>query len=195
MFKRTIYTYLLLLCGFTEAFSTENTTKYLTLYTDQNQSVMLPIIHSFEERTGVKISPIYTSSIQRPPITQGSPVDVIITKDEMSLALNEDLLHKLPAHLIKKNSFVLKNENKKLMRISFDTQVLAYSTKRIKIADLPKSVFDLTNAQWKKRLSFAPNNISFHRLLNTMEQTPNKTVVQDFIKNITANEILTKYKR
>ncbi|AKK20340.1 extracellular solute-binding protein [Candidatus Liberibacter africanus] len=198
MFKSIKYTFFLFFLCFKAVFPIDNTSQSLTIYTDYNSNILLPIFHTFEENTGTKIHLVYNSSIQRTHIIQGIPnnhtPDIVITKDAKSLALNADLLNKIPYGLIKKDSLHLTNEHKKLMRISYDTQVLAYSTERIKTSDLPKSALDLTNKKWKKKLSIAPNNISFQKFINTMQQTSTDSIVPNFIDSLIANET-KKYQR
>ncbi|MBL0848860.1 MAG: extracellular solute-binding protein [Candidatus Liberibacter ctenarytainae] len=190
MFKNVFYAFILSFLNFTIAFA-ENTIPSLILYTDRSQNIMLPIFQSFEQITGIKINPQYTSNSEISNLIQkenNNFADLIVTEDVTPLILNEDHLYKIPSGLTKKTYINSKNNSKKWIITSVYAQVLVYSTERIGRGDIPKSIFDIINKKWKKRISISPNNSSFQKILNTMQINFNHDKVRAFIEGLAINE-------
>ncbi|MBY7649498.1 MAG: hypothetical protein C4617_03175 [Candidatus Liberibacter europaeus] len=191
MFITTTRTLIFLILSCTIAFAIDTKDATLTIYTDRDQNSMLPIFQAFEEKTGIKINPKFTSTNEISNALRETKIDgpdVLITQDITPLLLNEDLLYNIPTTLAKKNNIKIQDANKKLLITSSYAQVLAYSPKRVKTEEnLPKSAFDLLDQKWKKKISIAPNNVSFQKFLNNIQiKLNNKT--NEFIEGLIANE-------
>ena len=81
-----------------------------------------------------------------------------------------------------------RDDSRRWVGVSARARVLAYSTERLKPADLPKSVFDLTDERWKGKLGFAPPNASFQAFVSAMRIDVGDARTREWLKAIDANE-------
>ncbi|NCW93517.1 MAG: iron ABC transporter substrate-binding protein [Actinobacteria bacterium] len=64
-------------------------------------------------------------------------------------------------------------------------RILAYAPDRV--SELPMSVDDLVNPQWKGRLGIAPTNASFQTFVTAMIQMRGETATEKWLRGIVAN--------
>ena len=146
----------------------------LVLYCGRKVSLVQPILDRFTAETGIEIElkDAPTTNLAALLETEGgaSPADVFWAQDPATLMglAEAGLLGPLPESLrgLVPEAFV--DPNGYWVATSGRARVLAYSPERVEASDLPQSVFDLTDPQWRGRVGWAPSNGSFQAFVTAM---------------------------
>ena len=78
------------------------------------------------------------------------------------------MFEKLPASILTKVPSDFRDADGFWVATSGRARVLAYSPERVKMAELPESVFELTQPMWKGRVGWAPTNASFQAFVTAL---------------------------
>ena len=70
-------------------------------------------------------------------------------------------------------------------------RVLVYNTDLVDEAELPSSVFDLTDPEWEGRVGVAPPNGSFQDFVTTMRATVGDDATMAWLEGLVANDAVT----
>ena len=168
--------------------------KKLTVYSGRAEQLVGPLYRRFEEKTGIEVEVRYGDSAELAATLaeegDNSPADVFFSQDAGALgAVAENgLLETLPPELVNKVEMRFRDDKSRWVGVSARARVLAYSTERLKHADLPQSVFDLTGERWKGRLGLAPPNASFQAFVSGMRIDVGDDRTRDWLKAIDAND-------
>lgn len=146
----------------------------VVLYSGRSKSLVAPIIDQFQRETGIKVTVKYGNTAQLALTLQEegnrSPADVFWAQDAGALGAvsNLGLFAKLPASITGEIPPHFVSSDKTWVGTSGRARVLAYAPDRVKNADLPKSVFEMTDPKWKGRIGWAPTNGSFQAFVTAM---------------------------
>lgn len=158
--------------GFTSvSFAAEQT---LTVYAGRSKSLVEPLVGKFEKETGIKVQVRYagTTQLALALIQEGkrSPADVFWAQDTGALELLHDkgLFTKLPSTLTSQALPEFRSAGETWVPTSARGRTLAYAPSRVKLSELPASVFELTDPKWKGRIGWAPANASFQAFVTAM---------------------------
>ena len=163
---------LVLICNI---FSVVQAKKELIVYSGRSKSLVDPIIKQFEKENGIEVQVKYgnTAQLALTLMEEGekSPADVFwaqdggalgaISKNGLFSQLESDILSVIPSKF-------QAAENQDWVATSGRARVIAYSTKHVKVEDLPTSIFDLTDPKWNSRVGWAPRNASFQSFITAM---------------------------
>ena len=72
--------------------------------------------------------------------------------------------------------------------VSGRARVIVYNPTKVPEAEVPKSVFDLTDAKWKGRIAVAPTNASFQSFVTAMRIQAGEARTQEWLRGLKANE-------
>ena len=167
--KARLFTILaLLVCiGCSEGESDASNGGELVLYSGRGQSLIEPLLHRFEEDTGIKVRVKYGSSAQLAMALQEegikSPADLFWAQDAGALGVlsKASLFAKLPKDIIDQVPPRFCHARGEWVATSARARVVAYSPSRVDVDALPRSVLELTGPEWKARVGWAPLNASF----------------------------------
>ena len=67
-------------------------------------------------------------------------------------------------------------------------RVAAYNTERLQEDDLPASIMDFTDPEWRGRIGFPPTNASFQAFVAAMLITEGEETTREWLEGIVANE-------
>lgn len=166
----------------------------LVLYTGRSLGLTKPLIRRFEQQTGVKVKVRDGSSGELAAllVEEGdkSPADVFWAQDADSLGLVEGkgLLADLPEDVGKSLVPPFARTGRKWVPTSGRARTLAYAPARIAEADLPKTVFDLTDPKYKGRVGWAPSNASFQAFVTALRQAHGEEKAEAWLRGMVANE-------
>ncbi len=165
----------------------------IEVYCGRSQSLVEPIIERFEKETGITVNVRYgkTSQLALTLQTEGerTDADVFWAQDVSSLGLlaEADLVAPLDEKLFENLPAWAQPASKKWIATSGRARVLAYAPSRVNEADLPQSVFDLTDAKWQGRVGWAPTNGSFQAFVTAMRQTHGDARTLEWLNAMKAN--------
>lgn len=146
----------------------------LVIYSGRSKSLVAPVIKQFERETGISARVKYGSTsalaIALQEEAAQSPADVFWAQDAgaLSATAKAGLFRKLEPGVFSDVNPSFINRFGDWVATSGRARVLAYSPQRVDRDRLPRSCFDLTDAQWKSRLGWAPANASFQAFVTAM---------------------------
>lgn len=146
----------------------------ITLYSGRSKSLVDPIIQQFEKETGIEVKVSYANTTQLAAklLTEGkkSPAALFWAQDAGALGAvsKEKLFEELPKSILNKVPKTFRHDDGYWIATSGRARVLAYSPERVKMEDLPESVFELTQSKWRGKVGWAPLNASFQAFVTAM---------------------------
>ena len=165
----------------------------LTIYSGRSKSLVEPIIKQFEEKTGIQVKANFggTTQLAAALLTEGdkSPAALFWAQDAGALGAvsKKEMFEKLPESILTKVSSGFRDAEGLWVATSGRARVLAYSPDRVKMEELPKSIFDLTQPMWKGRVGWAPTNASFQAFVTSLRVQVGKEKTEEWLRGMKAN--------
>jgi iron(III) transport system substrate-binding protein len=166
----------------------------LVVYSGRSEKLVGPLLTQFEKSSGIDLQVRYGDSAELAATIaeegDASPADVFFSQDAGALGAveNEKLLTPLPAVTLDRIPERFRDPKGQWVGTSGRARVVAYSTERLKEADLPDSIFDFTDPKWKGRIGFAPPNASFQAFLSAMRISVGDDRARKWLDGIKRNE-------
>lgn len=166
----------------------------LVIYSGRSEELVGPLIERFEKQSGLDVSVRYGDSAELAALVgeegSKSPADLVWFQDAGSLdALSgADLLGSLPADLAGSVPARFKDSDGRWVGTSARARVIAYDTRVLKASQLPGSVFDLTEPEWKGKVGWAPTNASFQAFITAMRAVEGEAKTRTWIDGMVAND-------
>lgn len=139
----------------------------LVIYSGRGESLVQPILEQFQAATGLEVEVRYggTAQLAVALIEEGdqTPADLFWGQDAGALGAlhTAGLLVSLPDSILSKVPSAYKNSVGNWVATSGRARTLAYSPERVDAAEMPESIFSLTEEQYSGRVGWAPTNGSF----------------------------------
>ena len=169
----------------------------LVVYSGRNENLVRPVIEQFEEQSGIAIEVRYadTSELTATLLEEGeaSPADVFFSQDAGALAALEaaGLLAELPADLIEHVDERFRDPESHWTGITGRARTIVYNPEELRqtsLADLPDSIFEVTDPMWKGRVGLAPTNASFVSHVSALVEEFGEARVKEFLTKLDAND-------
>jgi iron(III) transport system substrate-binding protein len=174
--------------------STKADDKSITLYSGRTEALVKPLLDRFTQETGIAIKARYASTAQIAAqlVEEGdkSPAEVFLAQDAGALgAVNKrNLFAALPSDVLNRVPAAYRAENGKWVGVTARARVLVYNPTQVQAADLPKSVFDLTDPKWKGKVAIAPTNGSFQAFVTGVRVQHGEARAKEFFSGLKAND-------
>lgn len=172
----------------------EPTDETLTLYSGREEELVGPLIEQFEEDSGLSVEVRYgdTADLASQIIEEGerSPADVFWAQDAGALGAvaAEDLFSTLPEVLTGLVPEGFSSPERHWVGTSGRARVLVYNKKNVSEDELPASVLDLTDAEWRGRVGWAPTNGSFQAFVTALRRLRGEDEAREWLEGMKANE-------
>ena len=175
----------------------EKKEKELVIYSGRSESLIGPIIEEFSVLTGIPVEVKYgkTGALVSLLQEEGSktPADVFYAQDPGGLGAVSDMLspmsrevcNLIPAWAVAPRAA---DNSCKWIGITGRARVLVYNPDVTAVADLPKSMEDLTDPKYKGKLGWAPTNGSFQAMVTGMRIYWGEEKTKAWLEGIMANE-------
>jgi iron(III) transport system substrate-binding protein len=166
----------------------------LTVYSGREEELVAPLFERFREATGIEVEVRYGESAELAATIAeeggNSPADVFFAQDPGSLGAveREGLLAPLPPELLDRVPERFRDPDGHWVGTSGRVRVLAYNTDALAEADVPDSVFELTDPSWKGRIGFPPTNASFQAFVTATRLSEGEERTREWLEAIAANE-------
>lgn len=166
----------------------------ITLYSGRTESLIKPLLERFSDDTGIEVEARYGSTAQLAAqlLEEGesSRADAFLAQDAGALgAVNKKgLFAALPPATLDKVPDAYQAADGRWVGVSARSRVLAYNPTLVPAAQLPTSVFDLTQPQWKGKVGVAPTNASFQAFVTAMRVQHGDERARQFLTGLKANE-------
>ena len=168
--------------------------KKLTVYSGRAEPLVGELLAQFEREKGIDLEVRYGDSAELAATLseegENSPAGLFYSQDAGALGAvaERGLFEDLPPELVNRVEARFRDDEGRWVGVSARARVLAYSTERLKEADLPQSVFDLTDKRWKGKLGFPPSNASFQAFVSAMRVDVGDDRTREWLEAIDANE-------
>jgi iron(III) transport system substrate-binding protein len=167
----------------------------LVIYSGRNDDLVGPLVERFEEQTGIETEVKYAGSAElAATITEegkASPADAFFSQDAGALGAlqDESLLAELPAATLNKVPKAFRSGEGRWVGTSARARVIGYDKRKLQPGDLPDSVLDLTDEEWKGRIAWAPTNASFQSFVTAMRAELGEERTKAWLEGMLANDV------
>jgi iron(III) transport system substrate-binding protein len=163
----------------------------ITVYSGREEELVAPLFERFTEETGIEVEVRYGDSAELAATIaeegDNSPADVFFAQDPGSLGAVDPQLEELPEDVLERVDERFRDADGRWVGTSGRTRVLVYNTDALSEDELPRSVLDLTEAEWKDRVGIAPTNASFQAFVTGMRLTLGDDATREWLEEMKAN--------
>lgn len=144
------------------------------VYNAQHEELIDVVAKAFEKKTGLTVELRNGSDLelanQLVAEGQASPADVFLTENSpaMSLVQSKGLLTELDPSTLDHVPAQYRPDDGTWTGFAARSTVLVYNTDQVKPADLPTSLMDLAEPQWKGKVSFSPTGADFQAIVSAV---------------------------
>jgi iron(III) transport system substrate-binding protein len=166
----------------------------LTVYSGREEEIVEPLFEMFEKETGIDVEVRYGDSAELAATIaeegENSPADVFFAQDPGSLGAVEgqDLLAELPEETLDRVDERFRDPDGHWVGTSGRVRVVAYNTEMLAEDELPDSILDFADPEWKGKIGFPPTNASFQAFVTAMRLTEGDDATREWLEAIKANE-------
>ena len=172
----------------------------LTVYSGRSEELIAPLFAKFTEETGIELAARYGDSAELAAqlVEEGdaSPAAVFFSQDAGALGAVDaaGLLGPLPADAANVVPPAYRAPNGHWTGVTGRGRVIAYDGEQLTAAEVPTSVFDLTDPAWKDQVGIAPTNASFQSFVTAMRLTAGDAATKAWLEGLVANGV-KKYEK
>jgi iron(III) transport system substrate-binding protein len=164
----------------------------LTVYSGREEEIVKPLFDRFEQQTGIEVKVRYADSAELAATIAeeggNSPADVFFAQDPGSLGSVDSQLAKLPAETLNRVGAHFRDDKGHWVGTSGRARVIAYNTDELTAAQVPDSVFGLTDPKWKGKIGIAPTNASFQAFVTAMRLDVGEERTRKWLEDVKAND-------
>ena len=166
----------------------------VTVYSGRAKKLVGPLLEDFERRSGIDLDVRYGESAELAATLaeegDASPADVFFAQDAGALGAvaGEDLLAPVSQAVLGRVDERFRDPSGRWVGTSGRARVVAFSTKRVKAADLPGSIFDFADPKWKGRIGLPPSNASFQAFVSAMRIDVGDDRTREWLEAVKRNE-------
>jgi iron(III) transport system substrate-binding protein len=168
----------------------------LVIYSGRREPLFEPVVAAFEGATGIDVSVKYggTTELGNALIEEKSNAraDVFVGTDAASAEalreqgvfapFEEPILEQIPAHF--------RADDGSWVGVSGRARVIMYNTDLVAEADLPDSVFELTDERWKGKIAIpATTNSSFTAWVASLRVLVGDDAARDLLQGLKDNDV------
>jgi iron(III) transport system substrate-binding protein len=165
----------------------------LTLYNAQHEDLVKAMVDGFTKETGIKVNIRSGKDFElaNQIVQEGgaSPADVFVTENSpaMSLVDGKGLLAKLDDATLAQvpGQFVPSSRN--WTGFAARSTVLPYNAKTLTPAQLPTSIMDLAQPQWKDKIGIAAAGADFQAIVSAVLDVKGEAAAQQWLAGLKTN--------
>jgi iron(III) transport system substrate-binding protein len=165
----------------------------ITLYNGQHEQTTDALVARFEKLTGISVSVRSDDeAVLAAQITQegsNSPADVIYTENSPALEYlqQKGMLAPVTPSTLAHTPTAYSSPQGDWVGVSARVSVLVYNTQRLKPSQLPTSVMQLADSQWKGKLALAPSETDFQPIVTSVARTYGDAKALQWLNALKAN--------
>lgn len=167
----------------------------LVIYSGRQEQLVGPLIEQFEEATGIQTSVRYGNTAQLAAQLleegDGSPADVFFSQDGGALGAlaKADRLAELPDGVLDRVPENYRADDGNWVGTSGRARVIVYDPDQVSADDVPDSVFELTEPQWRGTVGIAPSNASFESFVTAMRVLESDDRAREWLAGMADNDV------
>jgi iron(III) transport system substrate-binding protein len=164
----------------------------LTVYSGREEELVAPLFERFEEETGIDVEVRYADSAELAATIAeeggNSPADVFFAQDPGSLGSVEEQLAELPEAVLDRVDERFRDKEGRWVGTSGRARVIVFNTDELSEADVPDSVFELTDPKWEGKVGVPPTNASFQAFVTAMRLDVGEERTRQWLEDLKAND-------
>ncbi|MBA3533951.1 MAG: extracellular solute-binding protein [Ardenticatenales bacterium] len=166
----------------------------LVIYSGRNEELIGALIEEFEAESGIDVAVRYgdTAEMAATILEEGenSPADLFFAQDAGALGAlaQEDRLQALPEEALSLVDARFHDPEGRWVGVSGRARVVVYNTEMMEESELPESILDFTDPQWKGQIGWAPTNGSFQAFVTALRISEGEDGARAWLEGILANE-------
>src|SRR4051812_3784404 len=162
----------------------------LTLYNAQHEDLMKAVVEGFTDKTGIKVefrsgddSELANQIVQE---GKASPADVFVTENSPSVQVVADagLFAPVDKDTLAQVPEKYRPESGDWTGFAGRSTVLAYNPGLISEADLPASMMDLANPEWRGKVGFAPGGADFQAIVGAVRELRGEEATRTWLQGL-----------
>lgn len=165
----------------------------VTVYSGREEELVAPLFELYEEETGNELEVRYGDSAELAAtiLEEGdnTPADVFFSQDAGALGAleKEGRLGELGEDVLGLVDERYRSRDGRWVGTSGRARVIAYDSRELSESDLPDSVLDLAEPEWKGRVGWAPTNGSFQAFVTALRLTEGDEAAREWLEEMVAN--------
>ena len=165
----------------------------IVVYNAQHEPLLKELAPAFTEETGIEVTLRNGKDLElsNQLIAEGkaSPADVFLTENSpaMSQVESAGLFQKLPADLVEPIPSQFRPKSGLWTGFVARSTVLVYNTDKVTEDELPTSIMDLVDPEWKGRISFSPTGADFQAIVAAVLELEGPHATKKWLEGIRAN--------
>jgi len=169
----------------------------LVVYSGRSEELVGPLFAQFTNETGIPVEARYGDSAELAAqlVEEGdrTPAQVFFAQDAGALGAvaGAGLFAQLPAAAATVVPPNYRSTDGTWTGVSGRARVIAYDPRQVSEAEVPDSIFDLTDPTWKGKVGIAPTNASFQAFVTAMRVSQGDEVTQQWLEGLVANDAQT----
>lgn len=169
----------------------------LVIYSGRQEALVGPLLDRFEKETGIETSVRYgnTAQLAAQLIEEGdrTPADVFFSQDGGALgALDKrGLLDPIPQPVLDRVPAQYRDPDGAWVGTSGRARVIVYDPKQVPEAEVPNSVFELTDPKWRGKVGIAPSNASFESFVTAIRVLYGDDRAKEWLEGMVDNDVQT----
>ncbi|MBZ7215601.1 iron ABC transporter substrate-binding protein [Klebsiella grimontii] len=170
----------------------------IVVYNAQHENLVKSWVDGFTKETGIKVTLRNggDSELGNQLVQEGtaSPADVFLTENSPAMVLvdNAKLFAPLAAETLQQVAPQYRPEHGRWIGIAARSTVFVYNPAKISEAQLPKSLMDLAQPQWKGRWAASPSGADFQAIVSAMLALKGEQATLAWLKAMKTNFVAYK---
>ena len=166
----------------------------ITIYSGRSEVLVQPVFDQFSKDTGIEVEGRYgnTAQLAAQLLEEGekSPAEVFFAQDAGALGAvtKAGMFAPLPSATTELVPEQYRANNDAWIGVTARSRVLAYNPDLVAKDDLPDSVYELTEPEWKGKIGVAPTNASFQTFVTAIRVQDGEDKAREFLAGLKANE-------
>jgi len=165
----------------------------LVIYNGQHEQLLDELAPTFTDETGIKVEIRNGDDLglSNQLVQEGSksPADVFLTENSPAMSQVEaaGLLQKLPQDVVDPIPAQYRPSSGDWTGFVSRSTVLVYNKSAVDPADLPSSILDLADPEWKGKLCFSPTGADFQAIVAAMIDLEGESKTKTWLEGLEAN--------
>jgi iron(III) transport system substrate-binding protein len=166
----------------------------LVVYSGRNENLIGPLLEMFTESTGIEVTPRYGGSAELAAqlLEEGeqTPASVFLSQDAGALGALQDADRLAPLDQADLGGVPAeyRSAEGEWVGVSGRARVLVYDSEQVDEAELPQSVFELTEPAYRGKVGYAPTNASFQSFVTGMRVLHGEERTREWLEAFAAND-------
>lgn len=165
----------------------------ITVYSGRSESLVGKLLEQIPDDAPFRVDVQYgkTAEMVTRLVVEGlqSPADVIFAQDSGHLGAlaARDVLAPLPESILNQIDPQFRDDQGLWVGTSGRLRVLVYDSETLGPDDLPKTLWELSDAKWKGKIGWAPTNGSLHAHLSALRHAWGEEKTKEWLTAVEAN--------